>query len=60
MREFNIYFSDLNEDAQKRLCERFETSPDKENWDRDVFPIAILEREIVWRKITKLRVEKGE
>ena len=45
MKSFNLYFSDLNEDAQKRLCERFETSPEEENWDVDVFPLAILERE---------------
>lgn len=42
---FDLYFSDLNEDAQARLCERFQTTPDQENWDRNVFPIAIIERE---------------
>jgi hypothetical protein len=45
MKSFNIYFRDLNEDAQKRLLERFETTPEEENWDTDVFPIAILDRE---------------
>jgi hypothetical protein len=45
MISFNIYFSDLNEDAQRRLCERFDTQPEDENWDTDIFPLAILERE---------------
>jgi len=45
MVSFNIYFSDLNEDAKKRLLERFNTTEEEENWDKDVFPIAIIERE---------------
>ena len=42
MKEFNIYFSDLNEDAQKRLLERVgvETPADM-NWDIDICPIAV-------------------
>lgn len=40
--EFNIYFSDLNEDAQKRLMERIGiTDPKEMNWDIDMAPIAI-------------------
>jgi hypothetical protein len=45
MKEFNLYFSDLNEDAQRRLCERFETTPDDENWGADIEPLAILNRD---------------
>lgn len=39
--EFNIYFSDLNEDAQKRLLEAVgaKTASDV-NWDMDILPIA--------------------
>ena len=39
--EFYIYFSDLNEDAQKRLLEavRVESASDM-NWDMDIVPIA--------------------
>jgi hypothetical protein len=44
--EFNLYFSDLNADAQARLCERFQTTPEDENWDADLLPLAILEREV--------------
>lgn len=39
MFEFEIYFSDLNESAQKRLLEEVGISDPKEmNWD--VFPIT--------------------
>ena len=40
--EFNIYFSDLNEDAQKRLLNAVgvESASDM-NWDIDICPIAI-------------------
>ena len=41
--EFMIYFDDLTEDAQKRLCKEFKTNPADENWD--MFPITIIERE---------------
>lgn len=39
--EFNIYFSDLNEDAQKRLLNAVgaETASDM-NWDMDVVPVT--------------------
>jgi len=40
--EFNIYFSDLNEDAQKRLMEAVGiTDPKDMNWDIDMCPIAV-------------------
>jgi len=29
---FLLFYDDLKEDAQKRLCETFETTPEKENW----------------------------
>ena len=39
--DFEIYFSDLNEDAQKRLLEAVGVSDPKEmNWDLDIIPIA--------------------
>ena len=39
---FEIYFSDLNEDAQKRLLEAVgETDPKEMNWDIDMCPIAL-------------------
>lgn len=39
--EFNIYFNDLNEEAQKRLLEAVgvKTASDM-NWDMDIIPIA--------------------
>lgn len=40
---FEIYFDDLTEEAQQRLCEEFETTPEEENWD--CFPITTIERE---------------
>ena len=41
-KEFNIYFSDLNEDAQKRLLKMVGTeSPKEMNWDIDITPIAV-------------------
>jgi hypothetical protein len=44
---FNIFFSDLNEDAQKRLL-KFEgiLCPSENNWDLDILPLAIFESEI--------------
>lgn len=40
-KEFNIYFSDLSEDTQKRLLEMVGAeSPEEMNWDMDVVPIA--------------------
>lgn len=41
MNTFAIYFSDLNNDAQKRLLEAVgvESAADM-NWDMDILPIA--------------------
>lgn len=39
--DFEIYFSDLNEDAQKRLLEFVGAKSASEmNWDMDILPIA--------------------
>ena len=44
MGEFEIYFSDLNEDAQQRLLEAVGAKSAKDmNWDMDWCPIAIYE-----------------
>ena len=41
---FEIYFSDLNEKAQKELLEFVgESDPKEMNWDLDILPIAIYE-----------------
>ena len=47
MNEFEIYFSDLNEDAQQRLLEAVgaKTAADM-NWDMNWCPIAIYEFEV--------------
>ncbi len=46
MKEFEIYFSDLNEDAQKRLMEAAGiTDPREMNWDMDISPLAVFEFE---------------
>lgn len=43
---FNIYFSDLNEDAQKRLLDCVGIKSAQEmNWDMDILPVATLEIE---------------
>ena len=40
--EFEIYFSDLTEDAQKRLMEAVGiTEPSEMNWDIDMCPIGV-------------------
>jgi hypothetical protein len=39
-----IYFKDLNPEAQERLLEEFQTTEEDENWE--IIPIAIIEREI--------------
>ena len=40
--EFNLYFSDLNHDAQARLLAAVgEKDPKEMNWDMDIFPIAV-------------------
>jgi hypothetical protein len=39
---FEIYFSDLNEDAQQRLMDAVGiTDPREANWDNDLVPIAV-------------------
>ena len=46
MVQFEIYFSDLNRDAQKRILEVVNaTSPEDMNWDLDIVPIAVLDFE---------------
>ncbi|MDQ1334467.1 MAG: hypothetical protein QG552_1417 [Thermodesulfobacteriota bacterium] len=39
-----IYVSDLQPEARTKLLEEFETTIEDENWD--IFPIAIIEREL--------------
>lgn len=46
MVSFEVYYSDLNKDAQRRLCDLFKTSPEEENWDMDIVPLAIIDREM--------------
>ena len=47
METFEIYFSDLNEDAQKRLLDAVgaESAADM-NWDMDIIPIAQYDFEV--------------
>ena len=46
MSSFNIYFSDLNEKAQKELLEFVgEKDPKDCNWDMDICPIAVYDDE---------------
>ena len=41
MNTFKIFYSDLNEDAKKRLLEAVGVSDPKEmNWDMDILPLA--------------------
>ena len=51
MDTFEIYFSDLNEDAQKRLLKAVgaETASDM-NWDIDMCPIAMYDFETKTKK----------
>ena len=43
MKEFEIYFSDLNREAQNRLLELVGAETASEmNWDMDIVPIAIV------------------
>jgi len=44
VKKVEIYFRDLNPEAQGRLLKEFETTAEEENWD--VFPIAEIEREV--------------
>jgi len=43
MISFEIFYDDLNEEAQARLLETFETTVDAENWE--IIPLAIVDRE---------------
>ena len=46
MGTFEIYFSDLNEDAQKRLLEAVGAKDASDmNWDMDICPIAMYDFE---------------
>ena len=46
MKSFEIYFSDLKEDAQKRLLQAVGVNEAKDmNWDIDMCPIAIYDFE---------------
>ena len=43
IREFNIYFSDLTEDCQRRLLEAYRINgPEELNWDNDLIPVITL------------------
>ena len=44
VKSFEIYFDDLNTDAQVQLLTTFDTREDDENWD--AFPIAVIDREM--------------
>lgn len=46
MKTYEIYFSDLNEKAQKELLELVGAeSPAEMNWDLDILPIAYFDIE---------------
>jgi hypothetical protein len=40
--EFGIYFEDLKSEAQQRLLDKLDTSPEDEKWDG--MPIAVSKR----------------
>ena len=45
-KSFEIYFSDLNPEAQERLLKFVgATDPSEMNWDMDILPIATLDIE---------------
>ena len=44
LKSFEIYFHDLNLEAQVQLLKEFETREEDENWE--VFPIAVIDREM--------------
>jgi len=47
MKTFEIYFSDLNDDAQKRILEMVGVdTPADMNWDMDIIPIAFVDFEV--------------
>jgi hypothetical protein len=43
IKKVEIYFNDLEPEAQANLLEAFETTEEDENWE--IFPIAVIERE---------------
>lgn len=45
IRTVEIFFEDLTAEAQEHLLREFNTTKKDENWD--VFPIAVIEREVV-------------
>lgn len=45
-KEVEIYFSDLNEEAQERLCEELNTTAKDENWDMDILPLFTFARDV--------------
>ncbi len=48
MRSFDIYFSDLNKDAQKRLTDAVGIKdPSEMNWDIDMVPLCVFDFEEV-------------
>ena len=47
LKSFAIYFSDLNEDAKRRILEFVDAEdPSDMKWDLDILPIAIYEIEV--------------
>ena len=44
IKRVEIYFNDLEPEAQGHLLEVFETTEEDENWD--IFPITVIEREV--------------
>ena len=41
---FEIYFSDLNKEAQKELLKQWNVKIDETNWD--IFPLTVIVKEI--------------
>lgn len=47
MAEFELFFSDLNEDAQKRLLDFYGYREPKDgNWDIDIEPLLVLTKSV--------------
>jgi hypothetical protein len=55
LRTVEIYAHDLTAEALEALLEAFETSIEEENWE--IFPIAIIERELDSPKGTKWNIK---
>ena len=56
MKTFEIYFHDLNSEAQARIMETFETTEEDENWD--TIPLALFDREEDVEPETSVSVNK--